>query len=232
MARTARDAATLHAILSGKPISLQPVKELRLGLVRHPYWQGLDSDVERAMNAAVAAMRRFTREIREVQPQALPDAQGAPLPKTYATVIYAEAYAFHRKMLARNPERYHAGTRATIELGKPISAAEYILDRREMERLRATAASVLFKDADLLITPTAPGPAFQLGSQPPLLFLRNTAPWNLYGLSTISVPCGFSQSGLPIGLQITGAPDRDDTVLSLAAVFQDETDFHRRRPAG
>ena len=100
-----------------------------------------------------------------------------------------------------------------------------------MERLRVMAKAALFKDVDLLITPTAPGPAFKLGSQPSLVFLRNTAPWNLYGLPTISIPCGFSQSGLPIGLQITGAPDRDETVLSLAAAFQDETDFHRRRPA-
>ena len=133
-------------------------------------------------------------------------------------------------MLARNPERYHPDTRTTIELGKPISAADYVLDRREMERLRATATALLFKDVDLLITPTASGPAFKLGSQPSLVFLRNTAPWNLYGLPTISIPCGFSQSGLPIGLQITGAPDRDDTVLSLAAAFQDEMDFHHRRP--
>jgi aspartyl-tRNA(Asn)/glutamyl-tRNA(Gln) amidotransferase subunit A len=101
-----------------------------------------------------------------------------------------------------------------------------------MERLRATATSILFKDVDLLITPTAPGPAFKLGSQPSLVFLRNTAPWNLYGLPTISIPCGFSQTGLPVGLQITGAPGREDTVLSLAARFQDETDFHRRPPPG
>jgi aspartyl-tRNA(Asn)/glutamyl-tRNA(Gln) amidotransferase subunit A len=134
-------------------------------------------------------------------------------------------------MLTRNPRGYHTGTRASIELGKPIGAAEYILERREMERLRATAAAILFKNVDLLITPTAPGPAFKLGSQPSLVFLRNTAPWNLYGLPTISIPCGFSQSGLPVGLQITGAPDRDDMVLSLAAAFQAETDFHLRRPA-
>ena len=230
MARTARDAALLHGILWGKPISLQPVKQLRLGLARNPYWQGLDGDVERAMNAAAEAMKRFTREVRDVQLPALPEAAGAPLPKTYATVINSEAYAFHREMLARNPDHYHAGTRTSIELGKPIGAADYILERREMERLRVTAKAVLFKDVDVLITPTAPGPAFKLGSQPSLVFLRNTAPWNLYGLPTISIPCGFSQSGLPIGLQITGAPDRDEMVLSLAAAFQDETDFHRRRP--
>jgi aspartyl-tRNA(Asn)/glutamyl-tRNA(Gln) amidotransferase subunit A len=208
---------------------LRAVKQLRLGLPRNPYWQGLDGDVERAMNAAVEIMKRVTWGFREVQFPVLADLAGAPVPKIYATVIYSEAYTFHREMLARNPDRYHTGTRTTVELGKPISAADYIQDRREMERLRATATS-LFKDVDLLITPTACGAAFKLGSQPSLVFLRNTAPWNLYGLPTISIPCGFSQTGLPIGLQITGAPDRDDVVISLAAAFQDETEFHRRRP--
>lgn len=152
------------------------------------------------------------------------------MPTTYRTVIFSEAYAFHRDMLTQHPERYHAGTKGTIELGKSITAAEYILESREIQRLRSSAASTLFHDADLLLTPTAPGPAFKLGSQPSLVFLRNTAPWNLYGLPTISIPCGFTKSGLPIGLQITGPPDGDGTVLSLAAAFQGETDFHRRRP--
>ena len=82
----------------------------------------------------------------------------------------------------------------------------------------------------MLITPTSPGPAFRLWSNPSLVFLRNTAPWNLYGLPTISIPCGFSKTGLPIGMQITGGPDHDGAVLSLAAAFQEVTDFHRRRP--
>jgi aspartyl-tRNA(Asn)/glutamyl-tRNA(Gln) amidotransferase subunit A len=230
MTRTARDAALVHAVLSGHQAQLRPTKDLRLGLARLPYWQGLDGDVERQMNAAVETMRSFIRDVRDIQLPALPDAVGTPLPKTYATVIYSEAYAFHREMLARNPDRYHAGTKATIELGKPISAADYIADRRELDRLRATATAILFKDVDLIITPTAPGPAFKLGSQPSLVFLRNTAPWNLYGLPTVSIPCGFSQSGLPIGLQMTGAQDRDDIVLSLAAAFQAETEYHLRRP--
>ena len=232
MTRSARDAALLHGVLSGKAISLQAVRQLRLGLARTPYWQGLSADVERAMGAAVETMRRFTREVRDVEPPVLAEVEGAPLPKAYTTVIESEAYAFHREMLAKNPGLYHAGTRASIERGKPVSAADYILARQEMERLRSTAAAVLFKDVDVLITPTAPGPAFQLGSRPSLVFLRNTAPWNLYGLPAVSIPCGYSQSGLPIGMQITGGPDRDAAVLSLAAAFQDETDFHRRRPPG
>jgi aspartyl-tRNA(Asn)/glutamyl-tRNA(Gln) amidotransferase subunit A len=230
LTRTARDAALLHAILSGRPVPLPPVKELRLGLARTPYWQGLDGDVEQAMNAALVTMRRLTRDVRDVHLPVLPAATGAPLPKTYTTVIYSEAYAYHREMLTRHPNLYHAGTRGTLELGKAISAADYIVARREMEHLRATAARTIFTAVDVSITPTAPSPAFRLASQPSLVFLRNTAPWNLYGLPTISIPCGFSKSGLPIGLQITGAPDRDDAVLSLAAAFQDETDFHLRRP--
>ncbi len=231
MTRTARDAALLHGVLSGKPATVGPVKDLRIGLARAPYWQQIDGEVERAMTAAVDTIRRLSREIRDVTLPALPALPESGLPQTYGTIIFAEAYAFHRDMLARHPERYHAGTRASIEMGKPIPAAEYILARREMERLRAMAVAELFKGADVLITPTAPGPAFKLDSRPSLIFLRNTAPWNLYGLPTISIPCGFSKSGLPIGLQITGAPDRDSTVLSLAVAFQAATDFHQRRPA-
>ena len=230
MTRTAQDAALLHGVLSGQPMPIRPVKDLRLGLARDPYWQTIDAEVERALTAAVDTMKRLSREVREVKLPLLATGSESPLPATYRTIIFAEAYAFHRGMLAQHPERYNALTRTMIELGKPISAAEYIVERREMERLRSTAAALLFKDVDLLITPTGPGPAFRLGSEPSLLFLRNTAPWNLYGLPTISIPCGFSRSGLPIGLQITGGPDRDSAVLSMAVAFEAETDFHRRRP--
>jgi aspartyl-tRNA(Asn)/glutamyl-tRNA(Gln) amidotransferase subunit A len=220
----------LHEILSGQPLRSVSVKELRIGLVRDPFWLGIESEVERAIAAAVDAMRRLTREVQEVTPPVLPTAPGSPLPATYSTVIFAEAHAFHREMLEQHPDRYHSWTRATIELGRSIPAAQYILARREMERLRATAGEHLLRNVDVLITPTAPGVAFKLGSDRDLVFLRNTAPWNLYGLPTISIPCGFSKGGLPIGLQITGARDRDDTVFSLAAAFQAETDFHQRRP--
>jgi aspartyl-tRNA(Asn)/glutamyl-tRNA(Gln) amidotransferase subunit A len=231
MTRTAQDAALLHSVLSGQPMSIRPVKDLRLGIAHTPYWQQIDEDVRRAMESAVATLRGIGKEVRDVQLPLLPTYPDSPLPATYSKIIFSEAFAFHREMLARHPERYHPGTRATIELGRAISAADYIPERREMERLRATAAPVLFKDVDILVTPAAPGPAFKLGSKPNLLFLRNTAPWNLYGLPTISIPCGFSKTGLPIGLQLTGAPDNDDAVLSLAVAFEFETEFHRRRPS-
>jgi aspartyl-tRNA(Asn)/glutamyl-tRNA(Gln) amidotransferase subunit A len=87
----------------------------------------------------------------------------------------------------------------------------------------------MFENADLLITPAAPGPAFKFGSGD-LVFLRNAAYWNLYGLPSISIPCGFTTDGLSLGLQITGPAGRDDIVLSLAAAYQQVTDRHTRRP--
>jgi aspartyl-tRNA(Asn)/glutamyl-tRNA(Gln) amidotransferase subunit A len=231
MTRTARDAALLHGVLAEQPVSLSAVKNLRLGVVREPYWQQIDPEVERALETAIATLRRITPDVREVKVPVLPTAPESPLPATYATVIFAEAFAFHRDMLSRHPDRYNDGTKATIELGRPISAADYILARRRTDQLRESALGTIFKDVDVLVTPTSPGPAFKLGSKPSLLFLRNTASWNVYGVPTVSIPCGFSRSGLPIGLQLAAGLGRDSTVLSLAAAFQDETDFHRRLPA-
>ncbi len=175
--------------------------------------------------AAPFAPRTATIELPALAPfPAMPD-----LPLTYSVIITAEAYAFHQAMLKKNPGRYHAGTCRSIESGATVTAAEYIQARREMERLRAESGR-LFANADVLITPTAPAPAFELGSRPGLVFLRNTAPWNLYGLPSISIPCGFSKGGLPIGLQITGPSRRDDLVLALAAAYQRTTGWHTRRP--
>ncbi len=231
MTRTAEDAVLVFEVLSGRKVVVRPVKALRMGIVRRPYWEGIDAETVKVMEVAIGTLRRLVREVRDVEVRPLPSAAGSPLPMTYSTVIFAEAYAFHRTMVEKSPGKYNLATRATIELGKGVSAAEYIDARRMMEGLRASAQLTLFRDADLLMTPAAPGPAFRLGSKPDLVWLRNTAPWNLYGLPAISIPCGFSESGLPLGLQIIGPPNADDTVLSLAMAYQRETDFHRRRPS-
>jgi aspartyl-tRNA(Asn)/glutamyl-tRNA(Gln) amidotransferase subunit A len=99
-----------------------------------------------------------------------------------------------------------------------------------MDRLRGEIARS-FEQVDLMITPAAPGPAFELGSRPGLVWLRNAALWNLYGVPAIAIPCGFTSSGLPLGLQITAAHGRDDLVLALATAYQHATDWHTRRPA-
>jgi Asp-tRNA(Asn)/Glu-tRNA(Gln) amidotransferase A subunit family amidase len=91
----------------------------------------------------------------------------------------------------------------------------------------------LFADVDLIITPTIPIPApgiANLKKDPTALrpaeltLLRNTRPFNVWGLPAISVPCGFTKSGLPMGLQIAGPPWREDLVLRLAHAYEQEND--------
>jgi len=103
-------------------------------------------------------------------------------------------------------------------------------------RARHQVAEV-FNSVDVLITPTAPGlperidsainPAEASGAEPST---RNTAPFNLYGIPTISVPIGFSDDGLPIGLQISSAHLREDILFSLAHAFQQATTWHLQTP--
>ena len=105
-----------------------------------------------------------------------------------------------------------------------------------MQKIRGEIGRV-FEDVDVLVTPTMPVPApaiAELKQNPDLLrprellLLRNTRPVNLWGLPAISVPCGFTSTGLPIGLQIIGPHWREDRVLQLAYAYEQATTWHKR----
>jgi Asp-tRNA(Asn)/Glu-tRNA(Gln) amidotransferase A subunit family amidase len=149
----------------------------------------------------------------------------------------AEAYAFHAENAAKSPELYLPETLRRIRAGEAVSAGEYIQRRRELEEARRSIRMV-FADVDVLVTPTMPIPApaiADLRADPDALrpaelkLLRNTRPFNVWGLPAISVPCGFTQSGLPIGLQIAGPHWREDAVLRLAHAYERATAWHQKR---
>lgn len=114
-----------------------------------------------------------------------------------------------------------------------MSTAAYIQARRELDEARRAIGAV-FSNVDLLITPTTAVPpptieeAVRLGIE--LEMIRNTAPFNVYGLPTISIPCGFTSSGLPIGMQISGPRFGEARVLALAHAYEQATEWHARRP--
>lgn len=235
MCRTARDAASMFSAMAGlsSPGRLvdRDIKSVRLGVPRAVFYEKLHPEVESTLVEAVRALGRLTSGVREVRlPELQRSSELSEFPLAYVRIISAEAYAFHEETLKREPSRYDPRTRKTIEAGATITAAEYVHARREMDRLRAESAR-LFEEADLLVTPAAPAPAFVLGEPAGLIFLRNAAPWNLYGLPSISIPCGFTAGGLPVGMQITGAAGRDDLVLSAAAAYQRVTNWHARHPS-
>ena len=149
----------------------------------------------------------------------------------------AESYAFHAERVEKNPERFQAETLRRIRTGEKVSAPEYIVRRKEMDEARRNIRKV-FADVDVLVTPTMPMPApaiADLKSSPEALrpaelrLLRNTRPFNVWGLPAISIPCGFTNAGLPIGLQIAGPHWREDLVLRLAHAYEEATAWHKRR---
>ena len=230
MTKTARDAAIVHTAMAG-PVTVPAAKTLRIGIPGHPFQDGMDPEVGAAVEAAIGVLGRLSAGVKRVAFPSIETADASnQLPKPYSAVIYAEAWAFHQPMAEATPELYHPQTLATIRAGASVSAAAYISARREMERLRAAAASEVFHDCDILVMPTTPKIPFELGSNPPLIHLRNTAYFNLLGLPAISIPCGFTAAGMPIGLQIAGPPHRDGLVFAVAEAFQNATDFHRKRP--
>ena len=118
-----------------------------------------------------------------------------------------------------------------------VDTLSYVVGRRELDQVRR-AINGVFSTVDLLVTPTTPVPPITIEealnmTTPPLpgeLWLRNTRPFNAYGLPTISIPCGFTQAGLPIGFQIAGPRFGEGRVLAFAHNFEQSTDWHKTKP--
>jgi aspartyl-tRNA(Asn)/glutamyl-tRNA(Gln) amidotransferase subunit A len=180
------------------------------------------------VNNAMTVLNGISAGAREVTLPATPNF--APL--------LAESYAWHEDYLAdeSNHGAYDPVTLERLLAAGNVSAADYIRAQQDMIRARNTISDV-FNEVDVLVTPTAPGlperidqainPAQASGAEPST---RNTAPFNLYGIPTISIPIGFSSDGLPIGLQISSARLREDVMFSLAHAFQQASTWHLRAP--
>jgi aspartyl-tRNA(Asn)/glutamyl-tRNA(Gln) amidotransferase subunit A len=202
---------------------------LRLGVPRAVFYEGLDAEIDRAINEAMRVLRGLSASVQDVQ---LPPYKTLP-------IVGAEAYTYHAPYFTKTPERYQPMTRRRLEAGSKVTAQAYIEARRELDRLRRAVLGV-FQMVDLLITPTTPVLPSTVqealndpGTPPPggvAPSLRNTQPFDIYGLPCVSVPCGFSKGGLPIGLSISGPPLGEGMVLALAHAYEQATQWHRRRP--
>jgi aspartyl-tRNA(Asn)/glutamyl-tRNA(Gln) amidotransferase subunit A len=234
LAATVGDAATvLQAIAGYDPLDVcsadVPVdayvsglrggtKKLRIGIPRKYFYDDLDAEVRAALEETLSVISTLVAEMRD-QPIDVP---------TDRTVQAAESFAYHAENIAQRPELYQPETLRRLRSGEKISAAEYIQRRREQDFERRRAQE-FFADVDLLVTPTMPiaAPAIADLKKDPavlrpaeLVLLRNTRPFNVWGLPAISVPCGLTKTGLPIGLQIAGPHWREDLVLSLAHAYE------------
>ena len=238
MTRTVTDAAlTIDVIASYDPDSTpvqdlgKPTSSLKLGVPRALFYEGLHPEIQSAMETALSVLQKLTSTPREIE---IP-----PVNDIALVVQRTEAYTYHWEYFSQTPELYHPDTLKRLKSGKEITTAEYDSARRKFDDLRRSASN-LFKTVDLIVTPTTPVPPFTISElladldqlrAKELITVRNTRPFNLLGLPTISIPCGFTQSGLPIGLQISGKRGDEATVLRLAHAYERATEWHKSSPA-
>ena len=117
-----------------------------------------------------------------------------------------------------------------LRSGADVKVDAYANALRDLARSRREIAKV-FADVDLLVLPTMADPPFKVEvGLTRNVSARNTLPFDVYGIPMISIPCGFTSTGLPVGLQIAGAPWAESTVLALAYAYEQSTDWHNRRP--
>jgi aspartyl-tRNA(Asn)/glutamyl-tRNA(Gln) amidotransferase subunit A len=224
----ADDATSVDAAVPDYAQAFGDTAALRLGVPNSFFYDALDPEIDAAVRAALAVLRKLAASVRPID---------VPLDRD-TTTLKAEAYAFHRELIAKSPDLYQPVTLERLRSGAEVSAADYIAGRRQTEELRRAVRKV-FDEVDLLVTPTTcvlPSKISELLAKLSTLrakenvMLRNTRPFNAMGLPTISIPCGFTNSGLPIGLQISGPPWGEADVLRMAYAYERATEWHKRGP--
>jgi len=230
----------------------QGLQGLKIGVPREYFGPGLDPEVEAAIRSALGTLGALGAEILEVS---LPHTEYAVA--TYYLVAVAEAssnlarydgvkYGFRAEgrnlletYLNTRTQGFGAEVRRRIMLGAYILSAGYY-DAYYKKGTQARALirgdfEAAFRECALIACPVSPTPAFRLGEKladPLTMYLSDifTISANLAGIPGISVPCGFSSRGLPIGLQLLGPPFAESEIFRAAYAFEQATDFHRRKP--
>ncbi len=245
MARTVRDAAILLQTIAGydaqDPYSINlptddylaqidaGVSGWRVAFASRGHFADADGEVSRAAQAAARVFEPMGARVEEVEIEIAPEAWRAN-----GLMTTSDGAAFHRERLAARPEDFGADVRARLQNGARASSADYILARRTQTLARRWFEN-FFEQYDILLTPTTPVAAPPRGSMDAVevarALTRFTAPFNLTGLPALSVPCGFTATDLPIGLQIIARPWAEARVLRAGAAYEQATGWHRQRPS-
>jgi aspartyl-tRNA(Asn)/glutamyl-tRNA(Gln) amidotransferase subunit A len=237
MCKTVEDTAILLDVLAGYdpqdtttvdiPVPdnvralARPTSKLRLGLPRRPFFDDLNPEVGKAIETALAVLQKLTGGMTDVS---LPPTADGPV------IFSVEAYTYHKPWITKTPQLYEAPIRAGVLRGGDIKADVYAHALRDLAQARRDITKV-FSNVDLLVLPTMANPPFKIeAGLTGNVSARNTLPFDIYGIPMISIPCGFTSAGLPIGLQIGGAPWAEPTVLALAHAYEQATQWHNRHP--
>jgi aspartyl-tRNA(Asn)/glutamyl-tRNA(Gln) amidotransferase subunit A len=216
------------AALSGE------VRGLRIGIPREYFFDMLDPEVEGAVRQAIEVLRSLGASLHDVSWPALRYVTLAAL-----IIVLVEASVFHDAWIRTRPKDYSPDIALRLKWGLLLPASAYLKAQR-LRTLLCREAAQLWRQVDVLLTPATILAAphlrdthVQIGDRQLSTreaMLRAMRPYNLTGLPAMSIPCGFTSTGLPIGLQIAGKPFDEATVLRVAHAYEQQTDWHRRQP--
>ncbi len=224
LARTVADAAIVYRALIGvpqaPPIEPRPAKGLRLGVLRRYFCDLLDDGVRAAFEDALDRLRAAGATLADVE-----IAHASEIGAAYVPIVLTDAAEFHAAMLEERAEQYTAPVRQRLEMGRDVPPADYAAALVARERLWLEVNAAL-AGCDALVLPSLPIPAPLIGTTEvrigsadvPIrnLMLRLTQLFDLTGHPAISIPCGPTASGLPVGFQIVGARMKTEALLAIA----------------
>ena len=212
----------------------QEIAGVRIGLPREYFFDMLEPGVRESVAEAARALEGLGAAVEEVSVPMLELG-----PAISRGILNAEAAEIHMDVLRDRPEDLDPAVRTRLETGVLTPAVDYVRAQRA-RRVFARQVAAAFKQVDVIMTPTCPIAASKIGDTTVqvgdateavlAIIARLTLPFNISGSPTITVPCGFTSTGLPIGLQLAGRLFDEATVLRVAHAYEQATDWHTRRP--
>ena len=230
LTRTVADAevffSAVPAVPSTRAAQRVQARALRIGIARNFFFDSVATDVGRGVEDAIGVLRSFANDVRDVT---FPIDSGT-MARVFDPIVVSEIQARFAADWKSRPDAFSPSFSAVFRAERPAPAA--IDAARQALASYRRDVEALFQSIDVLVTPAVPIAAAQIeGPIDGGLLLRNTWPFNAAGTPAVSLPCGFDRQGLPIGLQLVSAAGRDDLVLAAARRYEEETSWHRRRPA-
>jgi aspartyl-tRNA(Asn)/glutamyl-tRNA(Gln) amidotransferase subunit A len=251
LTKSVEDAAIMLAAIAGPDpkdpsASLRPLPDyrkemqgsisgVRLGVPRQYFLEHVDPEIQKLVTAAIRQLASMGTTSVEVD---IPDLESCSAMEAHITL--AEATSYHEPYLKRQADAYSPGVRTNLEAGRYLLATDYVKSQRARTLLQRNFNEA-FNRADVIVSPTLPAfspPVGEVWVQSGDLhenvidaFLRFNIPYDLTGFPAISIPCGLSSTGLPIGLQIAGRAFDETTVLRVANAYEQSTEWHLPRYA-
>ena len=215
------DAALLYRVLADRPAGAPPapsaITALKVAVPRPYFFDVLDDEVRATVEEVLARLGKAGASVADGRI----DDTGLIVP-TYLNLSLPEAAAFHADVLQNTPELYSPGVRQRLEMGRGIAAVDYVRARENQHLLRQRVDTLL-DGHDAIVLPTLPIPAPAIGTSEVqvgttthpvrLMMLRLTQLFNITGHPAISIPCGRTKGGLPVGLQLVGRHDETERLL-------------------